>query len=216
MPALLKRTEVLGIDFIKLKALGSTRKFAARTVDDTLHHSILFLDYRFGRRSNRCGGTILGNRIDTRSNGLLVNKRSHAVMNQDNRVLVRYAKPIKFGKTHKDGILTSLAARNDRQNLRVMSILDYFAHVVYTRSNTHDNNARHHRVLFKMVDGMSNNGLSAQFQKLLGDFCSAHTRSNAAGKNNHKHIFRCAHNYLRINNLARLLTNHEVADRRMN
>ena len=161
MPALLTRTEVLGKDIIKLKTLGCTRKFAARTVDDALHHAILLLDYRFRRRSNGCGGTILGNGIDTRSNGLLVNKRSYAIMNQDNRVLIRYAKPIKFEKTHKDGILTSLAARNNRKNLGVVRILYDCAHMVHARGNANNNNTSNHRMFFKVVYGMGDNGLAS-------------------------------------------------------
>ena len=96
-------------------------------------------------------------------------------MNQNNRVLIRYAKPIKLRKTIKDGILTRLATWNNRQDLGVMSVLDNFAHMVYTRGNTNDNDTCNHRMLFKMVDGMSDNRLSAQLQKLLGNFSATHT-----------------------------------------
>ena len=122
-------------------------------------------------------------------------------MDQNNGILIRYAKSFKLRKTIKDGILARLATRNNRQDLGVVSVLNYLAHVIQTRGNTYDNDAGNHGMLFEMIDGVSNNGFSAQLQKLLGHFCAAHTRANAAGKNDHKHIFSCAHNYLRVINL---------------
>ena len=175
MSALLACAEVLGINIIKLEALGSTRELATRTVDDAFYHAILLLDNRFRRRGNRCGRTILGNGIDARRDSLLINKWPNAVVNQNNRIFIRYAKPFKLRKTIKDGILTRLATWNNRQDLGVMSVLDNFAHMVYTRGNTNDYDTCNHRMLFKMVDGMSDNRLSAQLQKLLGNYSATHT-----------------------------------------
>ena len=174
MPALLARAEVLSINIIKLEALRSTRKLAARTIDNAFNHAILLLDNRFRRRGNRCSGTILENRIDTCSDGLLVNKRSNTIMNQDNRALIRYTKPIKLGKTIKNGILTRLATRNDRKYFLVMGFVNDLAHVLHARLNAYDNNAIYHAVLLKMFNGMRDNGLSAEFEKLLGNSSPTH------------------------------------------
>ena len=174
MPALLARAEVLSINIIKLEALGSTRKLAARTIDNAFNHAILLLDNRFRRRGNRCSGAILGYGIDTRSNSLLVNKRSNAIMDQNNGVLIRYTKTIKLGQAIKDGILTRLAAWNNRKYFLVMGFVNDLAHVLHARLNAYDNNAIYHAVLLKMINGMRDNGLSAEFEKLLGNSSPTH------------------------------------------
>ena len=121
-------------------------------------------------------------RFNAIRDGALINERSDAIMDENDRIVVSDILDIQFVEAVEYRVLPRASSRNDGDNLFVMECGDDLFHKRYSRFETRYDDSADEWMPLKMIYGMRDNGFTPQLKKLFRGFGPIHTRANATGE----------------------------------
>ena len=162
------------IEVAQKESLRRSSKSHTGTWNDLAHRIVGPLyEYRLDGRGNRCRASTLSDRVNASRDGLPVDERSHAIVDQHN-VGVVSSPLIQMPQAQENRLLPGLAPRNDIDGRLIMPSIEHLVQIGNPPLKAHDNHVRNLWMFCKVGDGVIDDGSPAELQELLGTSAATH------------------------------------------
>ena len=183
MSAFIERPHVSVVKLIEVESLRRPRQSTFRPFGNG-HNSPPINGYdRFSSGSDRGGGAVISRRIRTSGNSFAIDKRSYAIVNENNSIFSDKFIPLNVRKPVEDRLLPCSSSGNRCEYLVVILLRQKLPEIVEPTLDTDNNNPVHARSRLKLINYVTDYRFPSEFEELFWLISAAHARSNTACEN---------------------------------